>query len=115
MIGENLWRSSRGSIDVLPGNLPEGTEERLEKRQAEIGAKYLPNTSIQRYRYTSPIVPRDMADLLLTPIFPWDMANKFVSPIIPWDTADFLLTPIFPRDTADSLITPSSHGIRPIF
>jgi hypothetical protein len=102
MIGENLRRSSRSSIEVLPGNLPEVTEERLEKHQAEIGANYFPNTSIlERYRYTCPYLPPGYGRFSSRPYFPWD-------------TADLLLSLIFPRDIADFLLAPISLGIRPI-
>jgi hypothetical protein len=59
-IGNDLDGSRRRLIEVPSQHFPAGTEENHEKThgsgvQAEIRSEYLPNTSLESYRYENPL------------------------------------------------------------
>jgi hypothetical protein len=56
-MGKDLEWNGRNPFEVLSRNFPVGTEENHETKQASrytsrIRTKHIPNTSLDRYRYT---------------------------------------------------------------
>jgi hypothetical protein len=79
-IGRDLEKSGCGLIEVLSRELPGGTEEIHKKNPvsivsvpAEAGTEHLPNTSLERYLYTSPFI-----DVYITSQGPWFQFHSIV-------------------------------------